>query len=97
MLLYGQLQEGLLYTLMESPSVSGAQNYRELCLAAKREEQRLAGLKKEQEYLKTQPQTSGVSQLLQARISRREITGQETSSVNLRIGQTKREQDNRSC
>ena len=26
MLLYGQLQEGLLYTLMESPSVSGAQN-----------------------------------------------------------------------
>ena len=56
MLLYGQFQEGLLYTLMESPSVSGAQNSRELCLAAKRE---LAGLKKKQEYLKTQPQTSG--------------------------------------
>ena len=27
MLLYGQLQKGLLYTLMESPTVSGAQNY----------------------------------------------------------------------
>jgi len=38
MLLYGQLQEGLLLTLMESPAVSGAQNYKELCIAAKREE-----------------------------------------------------------
>ena len=46
MLLYGQLQEGLLYSLMESPTVSGAQNYKELCLAAKREERRLAELKK---------------------------------------------------
>ena len=49
MLLYGQLQEGLLYSLMESPTVSGAQN-KELCLAAKREERRLAELKKK--YLK---------------------------------------------
>jgi len=49
MLLYGQLQEGFLYTLVEYPSVFGAQNYRELYLAAKREEQRLAGLKKKQE------------------------------------------------
>ena len=38
MLLYGQLQEGLTYTLMESPAVSGAQDYKGLCLAAKREE-----------------------------------------------------------
>ena len=36
MLLYGQLQEGLLYTLMESPAVSGAQSYKKLCVAAKR-------------------------------------------------------------
>ena len=48
MLLYAQLQEGLLYSLMESPAVSGAQNYKELCLAAKREERRLAKLKKKQ-------------------------------------------------
>ena len=32
MLLYGLLQEGLLYTLIESPTVSGAQNHKELCL-----------------------------------------------------------------
>ena len=38
MLLYGQLQEGLSYTLMEFLSVSGSQNYRELCVAAKKEE-----------------------------------------------------------
>ena len=49
MLLYGQLQEGLSYSLMESPAVSGAQNYKELCLAAKREERRLAELKKKQQ------------------------------------------------
>ena len=52
MLLYGQLQEGLLHTLMESPAVSGAQNYKELCIAAKREERRLAELKRKQQYLK---------------------------------------------
>ena len=46
MLLYGQLQKGLVYTLTESSSVSGTQNYRELCLAAKREERRLSGHKK---------------------------------------------------
>ena len=52
MLLYEQLQESLLLTLMESPAVSGAQNYKELCIAAKREEQRLAELKRKQQYLK---------------------------------------------
>jgi len=35
---------------MESPAVSGAQNYKELCLATKREERRLAELKKKQQY-----------------------------------------------
>ena len=52
MLLYGQLQEGLTYTLMESPAVSGAQDYKGLCLAAKREERRLAELKRKQQHLK---------------------------------------------
>ena len=42
----GQLHKGL-----ESPAVSGAQNYKELYMAAKREEQRLADLKKKQHYL----------------------------------------------
>ena len=54
MLLYGQLQEGLLYCLMESPAVSGAQNYKELCVAAKREERRLAEHQRKQQYLKAQ-------------------------------------------
>ena len=53
MLLYGQLQEDLSYSLMESPSVSGAQNYQELCITSKKEELRLAELKKKQQYLKT--------------------------------------------
>ena len=52
MLLYGQLQEGLTYTLMESPAVSGAQDYKGLCLVAKREERGLAELKRKQQYLK---------------------------------------------
>ena len=56
-LLYGQLQEGLSYSLMESPSVSGAQSYRELCIAAKKEERRLAELKKKQQYLKSETST----------------------------------------
>ena len=47
-LLYGQLQEGLSYVVMESPSVSGFQNYKELCIAEKKEERRLAELKKKQ-------------------------------------------------
>jgi len=52
MLFYGQLQEGLLYTSMQSPTVSGAQSYRELFLAAKNEEKKLAELRKMQQYLK---------------------------------------------
>ena len=44
-LLYGQLYEGLSYDLMQSPAVSGAQSYQELCTAAKGEEKRLAALK----------------------------------------------------
>ena len=50
-LLYGQLQEGLRYTLMKSPAVSGARSYQELCVAARNEEQRLNGLSKRQQYM----------------------------------------------
>jgi len=52
MLLYGQLQEGLLYTLMQSPTVSGDQSYRELCLATKKGKKRSGELRKMQQYLK---------------------------------------------
>ena len=72
MLLYGQLQEGLLYTLMESPAVSGAQNYKELCVAAKREERRLAELKRKQQYLKAQNiSESGPTKKFQSQVYRR--------------------------
>jgi len=43
---------------MELPSVSGSQNYRELCVAAKKEERRLAELKKKQQYLRSDRSSS---------------------------------------
>ena len=49
-LLYGQLQEGLVHRIMESPAVSGATDYQSLCLAAKSEEKRLAEIKKRRQY-----------------------------------------------
>ena len=49
-LLYGQLHDGLKYELIKSSTVSGAQTYKQLCLCAKAEEKRLAGLRKRQLY-----------------------------------------------
>ena len=49
-LLHGQLQEGLKYSLMSAPAVSGAQTYAELCMAAKNEERRQSELVKRQHY-----------------------------------------------
>ena len=51
-LIHGQLQQGLKYDVMRAPSISGAQGYKKLCLAAKSEEKRLAELKKRQKYLR---------------------------------------------
>ena len=51
--LYGQLQEGLRNDLMQSPSVSGALSYKELCMAAKNEEKRKAELRKRRTYRST--------------------------------------------
>jgi len=48
-MLYGQLQEGLRLSIVKSPSVSGALSYKELCMAAKHEEKRLAEIKKRQD------------------------------------------------
>ena len=53
-LLFNQMQEGLCYELMESPAVSGATGYKQLCLAARTEEKRLAELKKRRWFLKPQ-------------------------------------------
>ena len=61
-LLHGQLQEGLKYDIMKAPSVSGAQTYKQLCLAAKNEEKRLAELKKRQHYSTPQATTPNPAQ-----------------------------------
>ena len=49
-LLYGQLQESLCFDLVRAPAVSGAQSYKELCVAAKSEERRQAALKQRKQY-----------------------------------------------
>ena len=49
-ILFGQLQEGLRFNIVKSPSVSGSQSYKELCMAAKNEEKRIAGLQRRQQY-----------------------------------------------
>ena len=67
-ILYSQLQEGLRHDLMKSPAVSGAQSYKELCLAAKNEEKRQAELKKRQEYnKKSYPEQKKVGGMQQKR------------------------------
>ena len=53
-LLFNQMQEGLCYELMESPAVSGAAGYKQLCLAARTEEKRLVELRKRLRFLKPQ-------------------------------------------
>ena len=62
-MLYGQLQEGLCLGIIRSPSVSGALNYKGLCMAAKHEEQRQAEIRKRQEYAKSQSRSQGRSRV----------------------------------
>ena len=57
-LLYGQLQEGLKYTLVKSSAVSRARNYTELCLAARNEERRLTELYRRQQYQQQDPSSN---------------------------------------
>ena len=53
-LLQGQLQEGLRYTIVMAPAVSGARTYQELCIAAKNEERRQLALSQRQLYKQEQ-------------------------------------------
>ena len=50
-LLHGQMQEGLLLKLMDSPAVTGALDYKTLCLVTRNEEQQQTELKKRITYL----------------------------------------------
>lgn len=49
-MLFSQLQEGLRFDLFKSPSVSGCQAYRELCVAAKQKERIIAEMRRRQQY-----------------------------------------------
>ena len=49
-LLYSQLNEGLKYSLIKAPAVSGASEYQQLCVAARNEERRQSELVKRQQY-----------------------------------------------
>ena len=55
--LHGQLQEGLRYDIMKAPAVAGSHGYKELCLASRNEEKRLAELAKRRQYWEP-PRTS---------------------------------------
>ena len=64
-IMFVQLQEGLQLDLLKSPSVSSALSYSELCGAARNEEQRQAGLKKDRSIgRRKQPGESNPSNLL---------------------------------
>ena len=67
-MLYSQLQEGLLLSLVRRPAGSGCQTYRELCTAAKPEE-KLADLKQRRQY---QQQGSKGNQLKQPEFKKRQ-------------------------
>ena len=49
---YNQLQDGLRYSLIKSPAISGAISYQQLCITARHEEKRLNELARCQQYQK---------------------------------------------
>ena len=78
-LLYSQLYDGLRYNLMRGPAVSGSQNYRELCVAARGEEHRLAALQ-QRHQLKPPTETSGRSKKPDAGQTNSRGSNQDTTS-----------------
>ena len=58
-----EAQEGLRLGIIRNPSVSGALNYKGLCMAAKHKEQRQAEIRKRQEYGKSQSRSQGRSRV----------------------------------
>ena len=78
-LLYGQLYDGLRYSLMRGPSVSGARNYQELCVAAKGEEHWLAALQQRQQ-LKAPSELSSRSKKSEVGWTQPNEPSQETTS-----------------
>ena len=90
-LLHGQFQEGLRMELMKSPSVSGAQSYPTLCLAAKNEERCLAQLKKRQRYIDTSGMQQTATQANQLKFNpRQQPMADERKSTSSSSGQTQK-------
>ena len=90
-LLHGQFQEGLRMELMKSPSVSGAQSYPTLCLAAKNEERHLAQLKKRQRYKDTLGMQQKATQASQLKFNpRQQLMADERKSTSSSSGQTQK-------
>ena len=80
-LLHSQLQEGLHQEIISAPAVSGAQNYKALCLAAKNEERRLAELRRRKQYHKSQnPQKKN-----DGTPSKRQETGPKQSASSSKV------------
>ena len=84
-LLYSQLYEGLCYDLMQSPAVSGAQNYQELCTAAKGEERRVAALKQRRQFTKTTGATPSLPRASQPSDSQPQPRGKPSASKGQRV------------
>ena len=78
-LLHAQLQEGLQFTIMEAPAVSGSQSYPELCLAAKNEERRQTELLKRQQYARNSLQLTN-SNSFRGRVSNHEYANPKVSA-----------------
>ena len=70
---------------MRSPDVSGAQKFKELCLAAKNKEKRLSELKKRQAYLQRNPATSPSSSArkasVQSQLNRPIVNRKDTNGI----------------
>ena len=80
-LLHGQLKEGLRYEIMKAPAVLGSHGYRELCLASRNEEKRLAELAKRRQYSKT-PQMSTSSKIRREQPAKDQDTKSPSESLS---------------
>ena len=82
-LLYGQMYDGLQYNIMKGPAESGAQNYQELCVAAKGEEHRLAALQ-QRHQLRLPSEPSNHSKRLDAEQTQSRRLNQAATTTSIR-------------
>ena len=92
-MLYSQLQEGLLLSIVRSPSVSGCQTYKQLCIAAKQEEKRLADIRRRQQF----QQTTKVTYSRQPDSRKKQPEGGKTTPSTKQSDVNKRPRGVRAC